>query len=322
MSIRAKAYLYLSATTVIWGVAAVVIKTTLDYLPPFSFLFYRYLINIAVFLPFFLVWLHKENFKLTDVKKLIFWGLLQSASLILIFVGFDLTTAAEGAFLSSLSPIFIVMGSGLILKEVITRQEKIGFFITVVGATIIMVEPLLGINYSQIGQHLIGNGLTFLFSLVYAGIFIFSKEIINRKHQPIEMVFYMIITGVVMFWPLAAWEQFSLQSQSLPQVNLLESMILGFNFLAKLITNLPPAAWFGLIYMSIFSTLIANWTSNHGLKLIEASEAAPFTYLQPIVAVVLAWIVLSENINLYFIVGAVITLIGLYVTEKRPPLPK
>ena len=317
MSTRVKAYLYLTTTTVIWGVAAIVIKSTLNYLPPFSFLFYRYLINALIFTPIFLVWKQKNNIILSDIKDLVIWGTLQSASLILIFVGFNLTTAAEGAFLSSLSPIFIVFGSGLILKEIITKREKLGFFITVTGAMIIMIEPLLAINYNQLSQHLLGNGLTFLFSIVYAGLFIFGKRILNHKHQPTEMVFFMIITGVILFWPLAAWEQFRLQGGLLPSVNLLESAIIGFSFLGKLITNLPSPAWLGLIYMSIFSTLIANWTNNHGLKIIEASEAAPFTYLQPIVAVTLAYLVLSENISSYFIIGAVVTLIGLYITEKR-----
>ncbi|MFZ5366259.1 MAG: EamA family transporter, partial [Patescibacteria group bacterium] len=51
---RLTAYLLLTLTAAIWGIAGPVIKNTLQFIPPFTFLFWRFLLASLIFLPFFI----------------------------------------------------------------------------------------------------------------------------------------------------------------------------------------------------------------------------------------------------------------------------
>ncbi|NOY15157.1 MAG: DMT family transporter [bacterium] len=316
LSARTKAYVYLGITTAIWGVAAVVIKTTLNYLPPVTFLFFRYVLNLIFFLPIFLVWKQKNHIKLHRVITLLALGSLLSASLLLIFFGFQQTSAIEGTFLSSLSPIFVVVSGALFLKEKITRQEKIGFFITLVGALSITLLPYLDTTVNPL-QHLGGNLMTLAYSVIYSVYFIISKYLLNHKHHPMEIVFFTIIGGLIIFWPLSVWEQYLINAPLYHISFLPGKAFIGLYHLGAILNKLPLGAWFGLFYMSIFSTILANWTNIKGLELIEASEATIFTYLQPVVTFPVAFIILGESLPAFFLAGALITALGVYITEKR-----
>src|SRR3989344_5751447 len=118
MSSRTQAYLALTATAVIWGIANIVIKYALDYLPPYTFLTYRFWISFLVILPFFYLEYkrHAPNFKqLTEAGFLTLIGI--PINLIFVFVGINLTTALEASFILATAPIYAVFGGYFFLKE-------------------------------------------------------------------------------------------------------------------------------------------------------------------------------------------------------------
>ena len=51
MSSRAKAYLALSVMAVIWGIALPLVKPALNFVTPYQFLYFRYLIAAPLLLP-------------------------------------------------------------------------------------------------------------------------------------------------------------------------------------------------------------------------------------------------------------------------------
>ena len=83
---RTKAYIALLTTAAIWGMAGPVIKATLNYLPPFTFLFYRFILVAAVCLPLFIYQWQREKLSLADLPELFFLGLMAvTINLSLIF---------------------------------------------------------------------------------------------------------------------------------------------------------------------------------------------------------------------------------------------
>jgi len=69
--------------------------------------------------------------------------------------------------------------------------------------------------------------------------------------------------------------------------------------------------------MVILSSVVAYFAFELGLKLIEASEATLFAYLQPIFAAPVAVFWLGEKITPPFLLGAGIIAIGVVLTEYR-----
>ena len=56
-----------------------------------------------------------------------------------------------------------------------------------------------------------------------------------------------------------------------------------------------------------------NWV----IKKLGALTATNYVYFNPVTTVLFAWLVLSEKITFYFILGTVLILTGMYLAEKK-----
>jgi drug/metabolite transporter (DMT)-like permease len=297
MSKRSRAYLTLTLVSLIWGVASPVIKYTLDYLPPFTFLFWRFLVTSLVFLPIFLIYIKKHPIKLADLPRLSFLGFLGTPlTLALIFVGYQRTTAMDGVLISATAPIFIALGGAIFLKEKITKMEKVGLGLAIFGSLVTIAQPLFEGGFLK--GAITGNILVFGSVLSWTAFTLLSKEDFHR-HHPFVITAFCFFIGLLVITPFAYLEK--------------GQQVFNFSFL---IFNLN--ALLGVAYMSLFSSVIAYTLYEYGLSLIEASETTVFAYLQPIFAAPVSLIWLKEPITPLFILGAAIIAAGVLLSEWRP----
>ena len=296
ISKRSLAYLALLITSAIWGVAVVVIKYTLDFIDPLSFLFWRFLISSLVLLPFFIISLKKHPLSKKDLPKLFLLGTLSTTiTLYLLFWGMKYTTAIDVSIISVLGPIMIVFAGSHFLHEKITRREKIGLSVAIFGALIAVIEPLLKRNNHP--QALFGNLLVFLSYLAWIiYIILYKKD--SFKYHPLVITFFNFFSGLLTLTPLFLIHQLTTNNY---QLTILPS------------TEALP----GILYMSLLSSCIAYFTYNLGFSLIEASEATLFDYLKPIFTAPLAFFWLGEKASLPFLIGAVFITIGVVINEWK-----
>jgi drug/metabolite transporter (DMT)-like permease len=295
---RLTAYCSLAATAAIWGVGTVVIKYSLNYTSPFSFLFLRFLIVDIIFIPVFIFLAVKNRLKLADLPLLTTLGFMATTlNLGLLFYGMKLTTANEAALLGILSTILIVIGGGIFLKEKITGLEKIGAGMAFSGSLFIIIEPFIK-NGGQAFSGFTGNLLVLVGTLVWV-----SYSLLLRKHEaegkkidPLLLTSYSFIIGLITITPLYLLNRTAGESLFL----------------------YDPKALPGIIYMAIFGSCVAYFFYNLGFSLIPASEATLFNYLTPLISVPLAIFFLGESINCWFIGGALLIIIGVFLTEYKP----
>lgn len=296
---RIKAYGALLTTAVIWGIASPVIKYTLSFVRPFTFLFWRFLITSLVFLPALLIYIKKKSIKLNSIRiwRLLGLGFLGTTfTLGLLFVGYRLTTAIDGALIYSVAPIFVVLGGAWFLKEEVTTQEKIGTTIALIGSIVTVIQPILE-NQTLALANVSGNLLVLTSAIAWAAYCLWVRRLETRRKQD-----PLILTGIGFFAGLVT--------------------IIPFFFYESWTTNnsllyLDPAALPGILYMSLLSSVVAYFTYNLGYSLIEASEATVFDYLKPVFAAPLAVIWLGEIITLPFLAGAGLIALGVFLTEYR-----
>jgi len=303
---RLTAYLLLTLTSIIWGVAGPVIKHTLQFIPPFTFLFWRFLLASIVLLPFLIWRVKKEKETLKSLLPIIPIGFLGiPLCLTFVFLGFERTSALDGTILGALAPIFIVLAGVLFLKEKVTKLETLGLVVAIAGSVVMISQPLLeGSLPAQAGafaqKNLLGNLLIILSCIVWTAYIIASKKEF-KKHSPFVITAVSFLTGLVVIFPFALVENhLQISHYQLP------------------ITNYSALG--GLLYMVIFSSIIGYFAFEQGLKLIEASEASLFAYLQPIFAAPAAIIWLGEKITFPFLLGAAIIALGVFLTEFRPSM--
>lgn len=299
MNNRLKSYLSLLLVAAIWGIAGPVIKATLHYLPPFTFLFYRFLFASVVCLPIFVYQWRKQEIGLVDLPKLFFMGLMSTTiNLSLIFFGFERTSAMDGTLISAVTPIFIVIGGVIFFKDQITKTERVGLTVVVFGTLITVIQPLLEGNiFAQ--KNLVGNLLILAAGIQWTVYVLLAKEDFKR-HSPLALTTSASLVGLVTFLPLSLAE-------------------------TQARVSFTPLSLGGVLYMAFFSYILAYFLYNFGVSQIEVSEAAVFSYLQPIFAVPLAVWWLKETVTFPFLLGAAIIILGVSLAEykrgkKRDPL--
>ena len=297
MTKRAKAYLCLMTTTIIWGISPPIIKYTLNFVNPIEFLAIRFIIVCIIILPIFIIKLKKQPFKLKDLPMLSLVAICGTTlTLGFLFWGLSLTTSLDAAVLASINPLLIVIGGAIFLKEIITKQEKIGLAFAFFGTLIAVVSPLINGSKALHSENIIGNLLIFISNLTWVSYSLFSKKF-SKKYSSFNITAFSFFIGLITFTPLLIYQKLSMPEQFF---------------------YLPSQAIPGILYMSLFGSVIAYFTYTYGFSLIEASEATLFTYLQPIFTVPLAIIWLKEIVSNSFIVGAIFIVIGVFLTEYRP----
>lgn len=301
---RKLAYLALLITAVIWGVAPPVIKYTLRFVSPMSFLFFRFLIASLIIIVPTIIRIKKIKLSKKDWLAYLFLGFLCAPlNLILLFLGIEKTTAIDASLISIISPILVVVGGALLLREKVTKIERIGIFITVIGTFLTIFQPLFDIK-TNVGLNIEGNLLVLAGTLVWVVFTLLAKK--YRHLDPFILSSLSFCVGLFTLLIFFVFP-FFISNFHLP--------ISSFSFPISHF-SLPPAALPGILFMAIFSSVVAYFAYVYGLSKIEASEATIFTYLQPIFAIPISVIFLGEKITLPFFLGALLIVSGVFICER------
>jgi len=316
MTKRIRAYIYLLTTAVIWGIASVVIKHTLSFIKPFSFLFWRFLLTCLIMIPLLYAFRKKQLFSLSPFKifKLFILGFIGTTlSLGLLFIGYQYTTAIDGVLIDSVAPILVIIGGAIFLKEKVTKIERLGAGLAFFGSITTIIQPFLE-GRTLAYKNIYGNFLVFLSTFTWAVYCLLVRKIEAKdkiKTDPFVVTTITFISGLITIIPFFLWESLSLPV-GLPalggQAGIYPSIHLSIN----------PSAIPGILFMVIFSSVIAYFTYNAGYALIEASEATIFDYLRPIFTAPLAVWWLKEQITISFLTGALLIALGVFLTEYKP----
>ncbi|PJE51659.1 hypothetical protein COV27_01840 [candidate division WWE3 bacterium CG10_big_fil_rev_8_21_14_0_10_39_14] len=307
---RTKALFAILIANAIWGVAGPVIKATLNELPPYTFLFTRCLFASLILVPLLATDIKKNNLPLNPkhLGHLFVMGILGiTISLGLTFEGFKRTSSIEGTLIGSVGPLFTIAASAFFLKEVITKNEKIGLIITFLGTALLIIEPI------QLNGHIkltgfVGNILIILAGISGTAFALYTKKIFNHKnhrehYSPLIVTTFLFLTGLVTFAPLSFLEYFR------------DPLVYNKAFTT-------PAIW-GVLYMAILSSVVAYYLFEYALEKIESSETAVFGYIAPVFAAPFAFLLLNERATPLFILAAVLITIGIVIMNvNRGLTPK
>ena len=291
---RIKAYLTILLVTVIWGIATPVIKFTLGEFDPITFLVYRF--GISSIISIFLILTFKFKFpkKFADIALLIIYGVLASSvSLALLFFGLKNTTVLDSSLITLSDPLLISIAGVYFLGERISRREKIGISIAVLGTLLTIIEPLIQNGNGHL--RLSGNIMIIAYAVVVAGTAVLAKVLLRRGIEASTMTALSFILGFVTLLPFWITSGSSLYT----------------------IYNIPYTFHLGVFYMAVISGSLAFYLSNKAQKSIEIGEQAIFGYMYPVFAAPLAVLWLGEKITPIFIIGAIVIAIGVAIAEMK-----
>ncbi len=284
-------YLALVTTHLIWGANFVIAKITLNEFPVMSLAFARFFLAIILLLPFLLTLDKKQrSIKLKHLFLIFSVGLLMvTFNIALFYEGLLRTEAITASVLTLIIPILSVLGSWLFLKEKIYSVNFLGILIGFLGTLIILGLPILFVGSLKTNT-LIGNLLIVLSSVSFVAGSILSKRIIHIYH-PLIVPASLFLTGAATFF-IPALLEYLKDPTWISHVSILGIL--------------------GLIYISVFSSVVAYFLLSWGLSKIEVVQANLFSYMEPAVASTFAVLLLGERISYSFILGTCLVVLGVY----------
>jgi len=295
---RIRAYLFLLLVAIIWGLAGPVIKFTLQALPPIIFLAYRFAISSLISLIFFTVKIAKGK-RFRKLRKNFRLSLLYSFMAIpfalgALFLGLEKSTVLDLSIIGAVGPLMTTMGGWIFFHEHITRKERVGILIVLAG---VFINSFLPIILDSQDLRLSGNLLLLAYLFADSSSILIAKRVIRKGVKSENLTNLAFIVGAIFFIPLAL-------------------ITYGTSFLTKIL-SLSFEYHLGVWYMSLLSGTLAYFLYVRGAKTIEVSEAVLFTYLQPIFSIPLAIFWLNETPTIFFFLGAILILLGVFIAESK-----
>ncbi len=316
-----KYYAALIITYIIWGGASSVIKLTLEYIPPFTFLLFRFIIVGIILLPYAFITLRKTAIYKDDLVKIIILGVLAQSSLAFIFIGLRFTSAIESTIIGLLGPIFSVMAGHYYYHEKIDWHIKLGLGIATFGTLFVALEPIMstGSPDAHTSLRLLGNFFVILYSISFLLYIIWSKIVFGQSSreikrslrflhiEPMKHSYSPDLVSIIGFYVgLATFIPFAL----------LENVgFFGDFYFAS--ENLNALTITGILYMALLSTIVAYILFERGLEGADIKESAIFSYLQPIFALPFAYVLLGELPNKFMLIGCLFIAVGVSIAEIK-----
>jgi drug/metabolite transporter (DMT)-like permease len=91
---------------------------------------------------------------------------------------------------------------------------------------------------------------------------------------------------------------------------------IGFTVIALMVREPAPQptpeAWAAWAYLVVFGSLLAYTCFVYALKLLPTAVVTTYAYVNPVIAVLLGWVILSEPITGYTVVGMMLIVGGVY----------
>jgi drug/metabolite transporter (DMT)-like permease len=79
---------------------------------------------------------------------------------------------------------------------------------------------------------------------------------------------------------------------------------------------IPWQSWAAMGYLVAFGSVFSFIAYLYALQHLPTEQASLYAYINPIVAVVLGWMIFNEALTIFIGVGVLITLLGVYLVNK------
>jgi drug/metabolite transporter (DMT)-like permease len=284
------AYAALAAVCLIWGTTYLALRIAVIHFPPFLFTVIRQ-ISAGLILLTFMFTVGKASL---PPRELIIRQAI--GGFFMISLGNGLVAWAEmhipsgiAAIICSLMPVLVI-----IINVMINKDEKpnvpilMGVAIGLLGIVLIFSEHLAEFSKTQ---YILGIIMTFTAALAWAGGSIWIKKK-NVESNP------FVNAGLQMFFGGVWLIPFSLAFDDLSAV-----------------TWSQEAAW-AMLYLIVFGSLIAYASYSYALRKLPMTIVSLYAYVNPLVAVLLGWLVLDEKLNLKILAAFILTVAGIYIVNK------
>lgn len=273
----------------IWGGMYVVSKVVLEVIPPFSLLVLRLILG-ALVLGAVVAYRRKTGFTRRQFIDSFLVGIVgYGISLGFQFVGTKLSTASNGALVTSATPAFVLLFAPYLLKEHTSLRGLTALFISSIGV-LAVIDP----RTADFSSSLFMGNLSLLAAALTWALYSVLVRKVSRSADLLTASAVMLTGGIP------------------------SSVILGLiEVNSHGIGEITAGIIWGILFLGIVSTALAMFLWNYAFAHLPASLASLTFFAQPVVGTLLGWFFLHEEITPLFLVGGVLIGIGLIISSSE-----
>lgn len=293
------AYAAWIAVCFFWGTTYLAIRIGLETMPPMLFAGLRFLAAGSLLLVITYLWIRRRDgfVRLPRGRE---WLDLSLVGLMLLGVGTGVVVWAEqwissglAALLVATSPFWVALLERMQSEgERASKRTIVGMVIGFSGL-ILLVAPDL-IRTSLGGYYLLG-----IFAL-QIGCASWSAGSVYAKHHPAQHVAPLIVSALQMLVAGLALTLVGTLANEWPRVQFNERSLGAF------------------LYLMFFGSIVAYGSFIYALQKLPLSLVSTYSYINPVIAVLLGWLLLAEPLGWHVLAGTIVILTGVALVKTAP----
>ena len=284
-----KGYAAWISVCIVWGTTYLAIRIGVAHIPPMLFAGIRWIVAGIIFVS--VLRLSNKKFpKLSDLKHIAVMGLLMLGfGNGLVVTGEQYISSGLAALLITTVPFWIVGFDSIASKKsVLNKFIALGLLLGLLGVTAIFGDnwrDLLNKDYFIGVLSILGAVVAWSLGSVY------SKHKKISIHPLMSAAVQMLVAGI-------AQTLLGILLGELSEVKFSQEGILS------------------LSYLIIFGSILGYGSYIYAIEHLPLSLVSTYAYINPIIAVLLGWLVLDEKLNLYMILAALLIIAGVMLVKK------
>lgn len=291
---KAKAIFCLALVCFFWGTTWIASKQGILYMPPLQLAGIRQFLGGLCYVVFFLIrgekWPNRKQWQ--TIIILGYLNFLLSNGL--TTWGVKYISAGLAAIIGAIFPLWLVVISLLGSKSKPPSKAVIGLLIGFSGVCIIFYEHLADFGNSSFR---FGIFLSLIATWSWALGTTYTKKKAEQFNPYFSLGLQMVTSGSSLLIISAA------TGNTIP------------------VAAIAWQSWLAIAYLVVFGSVISFIAYLYALQHLSTEQTSIYAYINPIVAMILGWIIFGEKLTIFIAIGGLIALGGVYLVNKAYKTP-
>ncbi len=277
-------------TIVIWGTTFISTKVLLRAFTPIEILFIRFAIGYLA------LWcVYPKMLQPSSWKQEVFFAAAGLCGITLYYlfenIALTYTLASNVGVIISIAPFFTAFLGYLLLKDAPPDGRFIGgFFLAMAGVSLLSFGSETTLTLSPLGDF-----LAVIAAVIWAVYSLLTKKTASFGYHSIQATRRTFFYGLLFMLPVVAWMGFDVKPQQiLATPHLLRSAFLG---------------------PGVIRSVLRTW--NFAVRQLGPVKTSVYIYMVPVITAATSALVLAEPITLQTLLGIILTLAGLFLSESK-----
>ena len=272
--------------TIAWGFSGIFVQET--HLSAIPITFYRLWMGVVLLGVLLLV--QQRPLSLAALCRMIPAGLLLALDIVLFFSALKLTSVAVATVIGALQPVLVLVVAGRLFGERIRLHVVIWTLVSIIGISAVAFGP--GVPS---GEHLVGDALAAGSLFAFTGYWLVSKHVMGTSVDAERYTFGVMVVAAVAMTP----------------VTLLSGEPLG---------PVRPVDWWWLALLALVPGS-GHLLFNFAHRFVDVSVSSVISAGNPIIASLLALVLLGEPLDAVQAVGGIIAVLAIAVVARETGRP-